>query len=167
MPLLAKQLGRDFFTEKLTSICVGWLGDHIATIRVAAAQNLSELTKLFGTDWACEFLMPSINDIRRHPSYLRRLTAVLACSRMATEMDPAIASIEVLPIVLEMATDTVPNIRFNVAKELGEMAKVCGRKVYEQQIYPVLCLLMDDPDRDVRFYAEQSKTSYSDFNAKN
>ena len=156
IPLLAKQLGRDFFTEKLASICVGWLGDDIASIRVAAAQNLQELTSLFGTDWACEYLVPSINDIGHHPSYLRRLTAVLACSRMAREMDPAVASIEVLPIVLEMATDTVPNIRFNVAKELGEMVKVCGAKVYEQQIYPVLSLLLDDPDRDVRFYAEQS-----------
>lgn len=156
IPLLAKQLGRDFFTEKLSSICVGWLGDDIATIRNAAALNLKELTALFGTDWAVEYLVPSIIDIGRHPSYLRRLTAVQACSRMAVEMDPAVASIEVLPIVLEMATDVVPNIRFNVAKELGPMAKVCGPKVYEQQIYPVLALLQDDPDRDVRFYAEQS-----------
>lgn len=112
IPLLARQLGRDFFTEKLSSICVGWLGDDIATIRVAAAQNLKELTSLFGTDWACEYLIPSINDIRHHPSYLRRLTAVQACSRMALEMDPAIASTEVLPIVLEMATDTVSNLLF-------------------------------------------------------
>jgi hypothetical protein len=50
----------------------------------------------------------------------------------------------------------VPNIRFNVAKELGEMTKVCGAKVYEQQIYPTLSLLLDDPDRDVRFHAERS-----------
>eukprot|EP00980_Cylindrotheca_fusiformis_P000612 scaffold154_cov129-Cylindrotheca_fusiformis.AAC.29 len=155
-PLLAKQLGREFFTERLVSICVGWLGDDIATIRVAATQNLAELTKLFGTEWACEYLMPSINDIHRHTSYLRRLTAVLACSRMAVQMDPALASTEVLPIVLEMASDTVPNIRFNVAKELGNMAKVCGRKVFEQQIHPVLSLLMDDPDRDVRYFAKLS-----------
>lgn len=50
----------------------------------------------------------------------------------------------------------VANIRFNVAKELCEMTKVCGNKVYEQQIYPVLALLLDDSDRDVRFYAERS-----------
>ena len=50
----------------------------------------------------------------------------------------------------------VPNIRFNVAKELADIAKVCGRAVYELQIHPVLSLLLDDPDRDVRFYAEKS-----------
>jgi serine/threonine-protein phosphatase 2A regulatory subunit A len=40
IPLLAKQLGREFFTEKLSSLCVGWLGDDIAMIRQAAASNL-------------------------------------------------------------------------------------------------------------------------------
>jgi hypothetical protein len=40
IPLLAKQLGKEFFTEKLAALCVGWLGDDIATIRQAAASNL-------------------------------------------------------------------------------------------------------------------------------
>jgi serine/threonine-protein phosphatase 2A regulatory subunit A len=156
MPLLAKQLGRDFFTEKLSSICVGWLGDDIASIRAAAANTMAELTKLFGTDWACEYLIPSVDDIRLHPSYLRRLTAVQACSKMAMEMDPAMASIEILPIILEMATDTVPNIRFNVAKELGKLSKVFDQNIFDQQIYPILTLLMDDPDRDVQFFAKKA-----------
>ena len=50
----------------------------------------------------------------------------------------------------------MPNIRFNVAKELADIAKVCGRNVYDQQIKPVLSLLSDDPDRDVRYYAEKT-----------
>jgi hypothetical protein len=50
----------------------------------------------------------------------------------------------------------VPNIRFNVAKELADIAKVCGPAIYEQQINPVLSVLLDDQDRDVRFYAEQT-----------
>jgi serine/threonine-protein phosphatase 2A regulatory subunit A len=40
IPLLAKQLGRDFFTEKLAALCVGWLGDDIASIRTASAVTL-------------------------------------------------------------------------------------------------------------------------------
>lgn len=54
-----------------------------------------------------EHLIPSILVIRRHESYLRRLTALQACSMMATEMAPETATIEILPLVLEMATDTV------------------------------------------------------------
>mmetsp|Transcript_24466 Transcript_24466/g.51693 ORF Transcript_24466/g.51693 Transcript_24466/m.51693 type:complete len:673 (+) Transcript_24466:244-2262(+) len=161
-PLLAKQLGKDFFTDKLSSICVNWLGDEIATIRDAATKNIKELTALFGTDWACEFLLPSIDEIRQNSSYLRRLTAVQACGRMAIEMDPAIAQTEVLPIILEMATDIVANIRFNVARALGEMGPICEPNVYNQQIHPILSLLQDDPDRDVRFYAEKAALKLED-----
>ncbi len=53
-------------------------------------------------------------------------------------------------------TIQVPNIRFSVAKELEDIAKVCGPSVFEQQISPILSLLLDDPDRDVRFYAEKT-----------
>ena len=107
IPLLAKQLGQNFFTERLSALCVGWLGDEISTIRQAAAKNLMDLTAVFGTEWACEHLLPSIDEIRGHSSYLRRLTAVQACAKMSTEMDPDVAQTELLPIVLAMASDSV------------------------------------------------------------
>ena len=156
IPLLAKQLGVDFFSEKLASLCVGWLGDDISSIRHAAAVNLKELTAIFGAAWANEHLVPSISEIKQHQSYLRRLTAVQACSMMATAMDPVQARVELLPMILDMATDAVPNIRFNVAKGLEQMAPVVGRSTVETQIRPVLAMLMEDLDRDVRYYAKQT-----------
>jgi serine/threonine-protein phosphatase 2A regulatory subunit A len=155
-PLLAKQLGREFFTEKLVSLCVGWLGDEIATIRTAAAANLKHLTALFGASWAIENLVPSVNEIRQHESYLRRLTALQGFAMMAKAMDSDTASIEILPLILEMATDIVPNIRFNVARELEEVAPVCGLLAYESQILPIISILLDDDDRDVRYYSEKA-----------
>eukprot|EP00529_Nitzschia_sp_RCC80_P015281 CAMPEP_0113491478 /NCGR_PEP_ID=MMETSP0014_2-20120614/27576_1 /TAXON_ID=2857 /ORGANISM="Nitzschia sp." /LENGTH=704 /DNA_ID=CAMNT_0000385269 /DNA_START=209 /DNA_END=2323 /DNA_ORIENTATION=- /assembly_acc=CAM_ASM_000159 len=164
IPLLAKQLGRDFFTDKLVAICVNWLGDDIATIRDAATSNLKHLTSIFGTDWACEYLLPAIEDVRRHTSYLRRMTAVQACARMALEMDAQVAQVEMLPLLLEMSTDPVPNIRFNVAKSLAELGPVIWKgpfasTVYDQQVHPVLTLLQEDSDRDVRFYANSAATT--------
>lgn len=162
IPFLAKQLGKDFFTEKLTSLCVGWLGDDIASIRQSAAANLKALAALFGTDWAIDYLIPSIVEIRQHRSYLRRLTALQACSMMATVVDADAARSEMLPLVLEMATDGVPNIRFNVAKELEVVAPICGICSYESQIHPVLNLLLEDSDRDVRFFAEKTSRALED-----
>ena len=159
IPLLADHLGRDFFTERLAALCVGWLGDDIATIRHAAAVNLKELTALFGTEWTMSALIPPIADMRHHESYLRRLTALQACALMSTKMDPDTARLHALPMVLEMATDAVPNIRFNVAKELEKMAPVCGVRAYETLILPVLTMLMEDDDRDVRYYAEKTATA--------
>lgn len=59
-------------------------------------------------------------------------------------------------MILDMATDVVPNIRFNVAKGLEQMAPVVGRSAVETQIRPVLAMLMEDLDRDVRYYAKQT-----------
>jgi hypothetical protein len=50
----------------------------------------------------------------------------------------------------------VPNVRFNVAKELRDVAIVCGANAYESQILPILTMLSEDDDRDVRFYTEQT-----------
>jgi serine/threonine-protein phosphatase 2A regulatory subunit A len=137
-------------------LCVGWLGDDFSSIRKAAATNLRDLTELFGTSWAAQYLFPSISEMRRHSSYLRRLTAVQACALMATKMEPENATVELLPMVLELSTDPVANIRFNVAKCLEQMGPVCGQPVYESQIRPVLNVLLEDPDRDVRFFAEHT-----------
>ena len=46
--MLAKQLGEDFFVEKLNPICVTWLTDSIFTIREAAINNIKEITAVFG-----------------------------------------------------------------------------------------------------------------------
>lgn len=71
---------------------------------------IKDLTALFGTEWAIENLIPSIIEIREHKSYLRRLTALQACAMMATVMDQDAATLEVLPLILEMATDFVSSL---------------------------------------------------------
>jgi serine/threonine-protein phosphatase 2A regulatory subunit A len=84
------------------------------------------------------------------------LTALQACARMATVMELEAVRLEMLPVLTDLAADIVPNIRFNVAKEMRAVAPVCGRAVYEAQIAPILALLLEDDDRDVRFYAQQA-----------
>jgi serine/threonine-protein phosphatase 2A regulatory subunit A len=153
VPLLAKQLGIDFFTEKLLALCIGWLTDSIATIRTAATQNLSELASLFGTEWTVEYLLPSIEEIRRHVTYMRRLTAVQAYSLISPKIQVDIVIRDILPVILEMALDDVANIRLNVCKALEEIAVVCGQTIYTSEIRQVLGILEEDVDRDVRFFA--------------
>ena len=40
MPLLAGQLGVDFFDEKLNSLCMTWLIDHVFAIRWAVGTKM-------------------------------------------------------------------------------------------------------------------------------
>ncbi|KAL7451772.1 hypothetical protein ACHAWC_003576 [Mediolabrus comicus] len=157
IPLLAKQLGGDFFDDRLLGLCVGWLGDDISSIREAAAKNLKELTTLLGTEWSIQNLIPRVRQVMEHPSYLRRMNAVQATALMATAMDVKLAEVEVLPILLEMHYDPVPNVRFNVAKGLGIVGTIFDRSVYQGQIVPILTLMENDPDRDVRYFATKTR----------
>ena len=43
IPLLAKQLGVDFFDGKLSKLCMTWLEDCVYSIREAATKNLQQV----------------------------------------------------------------------------------------------------------------------------
>ena len=80
IPLLASQLGVKFFDEKLSSLCMGWLGDTVFSIRDAATRNLKKLTEVFGVEWASEAIIPKVMAMGSHPNYLYRMTTCFAIS---------------------------------------------------------------------------------------
>lgn len=80
VPLLASQLGVKFFDEKLSSLCMSWLGDTVFSIREASTQNLKKLTEVFGVDWANEAIVPKVMAMGAHPNYLYRMTTCFAIS---------------------------------------------------------------------------------------
>lgn len=50
--------GVEFFDEKLSNLCMTWLGDSVYSIREAATQNLRKLTEIFGVEWATNHIIP-------------------------------------------------------------------------------------------------------------
>lgn len=80
IPLLASQLGVDFFDEKLSNLCMEWLGDTVFSIREAATHNLKKLTEVFGVEWASEAIIPKVMAMGNHPNYLYRMTTCFAIS---------------------------------------------------------------------------------------
>lgn len=80
IPLLASQLGVQFFDKQLSTLCMSWLGDTVFSIREAATQNLKKLTEVFGVDWASEAIIPKVMAMGQHPNYLYRMTTCFAIS---------------------------------------------------------------------------------------
>ena len=80
MPLLGGQLGVQFFDDKLSQLCMGWLGDTVFSIREAATHNLKKLTEVFGVEWASEAIIPKVMAMGAHPNYLYRMTTCFAIS---------------------------------------------------------------------------------------
>lgn len=78
IPLLATQLGKPFFDEQLSNLCLSWLGDNVFSIREAATVNLKKLTEVFGVEWSKDTIISKVLAMGGHPNYLYRMTTVMA-----------------------------------------------------------------------------------------
>lgn len=109
MPLLAGQLGRDFFDEKLNALCMTWLMDHVFAIREAATLNLRKLVDQFGAEWAENTIIPKVLAMSRDQNYLYRMTCLFCINVLAEACGSDITTRLLLPTVLSMANDKVRN----------------------------------------------------------
>lgn len=121
IPLLAGQLKESFFEEKLSNLCTDWLGDSVYCIRQAATEKLAMLADVFGPDWVEKHILPKVIIHSQSQSYLFRMTALHAFMELAKKCGKERTSNLILPAMIRMASDTVPNVRFNVAKMLKTM----------------------------------------------
>lgn len=156
IPLLATQLGVKFFDEKLSDLCMSWLGDSVYSVREAATNNFKKLMEIFGFEWAQQNVIPKVLEYHSHPKYLYRMTMVFAVKSLAKSVPKEILTDTMLPLVLKLAEDKVPNIRFNVAIALGEVIPLVDASVAVEKIKPVLETLTKDGDNDVRYFSSQS-----------
>jgi HEAT repeat len=85
LPLLAEQLGPEFYEQKLLTRNCDWLHDPVATIRDAAMEALIDVGAVFGEAWAAEKSLPAMLTQLKDPFYLYRITCIQArlshCSR--------------------------------------------------------------------------------------
>eukprot|EP00123_Amoebidium_parasiticum_P015459 comp22982_c0_seq1/m.36570 comp22982_c0_seq1/g.36570 ORF comp22982_c0_seq1/g.36570 comp22982_c0_seq1/m.36570 type:complete len:599 (-) comp22982_c0_seq1:607-2403(-) len=154
VPLLAEQLGREFFDDKLNNLCMTWLNDCVFSIREAATENLKKLAQIFGPQWAQETIIPKVLSLSRHPNYLYRMTTLFCMNALAPVVGGQVALQAMVPVVCEMAQDSVPNVRFNVAKTLEQMANLLQDKsACADRITPTLTQLAQDSDKDVKYFA--------------
>lgn len=80
---------------------------------------------------------------------------------MAPSLNTAIIRDTVLEAALQLVSDPIPNIRFNVAKCLETLAAVLandpdGQDLIQRRILPTLRQLQEDPDADVRYFATKA-----------
>jgi len=158
IPLLANQLGVQFFDEQLGNLCMSWLGDNVYSIREAATVNLKRLTEVFGVEWARNAIVPKVLQMGGHPNYLYRMTTIFAITSLAPSLTTEVIRENVLGTVLSLVDDPIPNIRFNVAKALEVLAITLantpdGKELAHSRIVPALQRLRSDADPDVRYFA--------------
>ncbi len=156
IPVLAAQVGKHFFNDKLSILCMGWLGDEVYSIRRAAAENLFKLTELFGEEWTQEVVLPRLETLHSNSNYLHRVTALYGMQVLCKVITPSISNRSILPLLLSLSRDPVPNVRFITATTMAivhpYVSKVNPNGASE--IKSILNnLASDDKDSDVRYYA--------------
>lgn len=163
IPQLAQQLGKPLFDEKLSDLSLNWLGDDVYTVRRAATDNLQKLVDYFGEAWAVNTVLPRVEALRGHKSYLKRMTSLYCMQTLIKSKGMSAAGLRnhVLPAVLDMEKDAVPNVRFNAARTLAELcarlkADGLGSEDWEAELVASLRRLVTDTDRDVRFFSTRA-----------
>uniref|UniRef100_A0A665UMV2 Serine/threonine-protein phosphatase 2A 65 kDa regulatory subunit A beta isoform n=1 Tax=Echeneis naucrates TaxID=173247 RepID=A0A665UMV2_ECHNA len=152
MPLLAGQLGVEFFDEKLNTLCMAWLIDHVYAIREAATCNLMKLVEKFGAEWAQNTIVPKVLGMANDPNYLHRMTT-LFCINVSQHFP--LKLLDLLPHQV-MSNDQVANVRFNVAKSLQKIGPVLDSNALQTEVKPVLEKLASDTDMDVKYFAQEA-----------
>jgi len=156
IPVIAADLNIRHFVEKLGELCISWLRDSVFAIRQAAVQNIRELTGIFGLQWMQETILPYAMLLHSHPNYLHRMTVLHLITELVPLVGTKIATNSLLPIVLRMSQDSVPNIRFNVAKTLQKMVPHLDSDTVLGRVRPCLELLVQDPDSDVKIFGTKA-----------
>jgi serine/threonine-protein phosphatase 2A regulatory subunit A len=80
---------------------------------------------------------------------------------MAKALTPVIIKESVLPTIIEMSQDSIPNIRFNVAKSLESLIPLLKKdssteELLNSSVKPTLEALSLDQDVDVKFFATRA-----------
>lgn len=159
MPSLAKYLGEQQFTTELSGLIATWILDPVFSVRDAAAVNCRSLTELLGADWSQANIVPKLNATISHQNYLYRISATLCTGMVAEVSQGQLLEHHLAPMAVQLASDPVPNVRFNAAKAMKSMWRSCSSScptVAESTLLPCLRSLLDDPDPDVRYFAEQA-----------
>jgi serine/threonine-protein phosphatase 2A regulatory subunit A len=94
--------------------------------------------------------------MHQNQNYLYRMTTLFAISALSEVIDGDVITDKMLPTVIKLSKDKVPNIRFNVAKCLGIISSKVNINEVQQTIKPCLSHLQNDKDQDVKFYASQA-----------
>lgn len=94
-------------------------------------------------------------------NYLFRITVLSCLALLAPSVSRETLLTSIMPVVLARATDPVPNVRFNVAKVLSQLAGPLSEgEASRAAALECLATLATDADSDVQFFAAQALAAY-------
>ncbi|CAM9700590.1 unnamed protein product [Chrysoparadoxa australica] len=160
IPLLTERMGVQCFEENLLEMYLGSYQDSVSEVRHGAASGLSQLCKVFGSDWLSEKIFPRIRSLYAESNlYLIRISVLNAVAGLI----PAAAGTDLandgLEMLLSGTRDRVPNVRFTSVRALHQVASDLENETVSNQVRPCLVDLESDEDTDVQLFAKMALES--------
>lgn len=155
MPAVAKHMGVDFFTEHFIGEYLARMKDGVHDVRHAATSTLPHMVTAVSAGWVYDNVFPTIRGMAKE-DFLNRLVMLDAVRSLCeTELPDRFRS-ETVALLVASSTDTVANIRLRVAQVAASIGPKIGRDVYLSQLKPTVTQLLNDRDRDVKYFASEA-----------
>eukprot|EP00435_Cladocopium_sp_Y103_P016209 s943_g4.t1 len=113
----------------------------------AFAASFNRLSEELGQHWSELNIIPQLQTLVEHKNYLYRISAILSTRALAEVSGSDFIDKHLVPMVVKLTNDPVPNVRFNAAKTILAMHQVCGKstpKSFDGQLVPCLYRLLQD-----------------------
>lgn len=131
-----------------------WLQDSVFTVREEICKVLPNFIQLTDSDSVREEVISLLTRLNYSTTYLIREAALFAIWYLADVLAPDVISEKLLPSVLIMASDQIPNVRILAAKTLVRLKSYVDKRGIGK-INLCLKLLANDDDSDVKFFASR------------
>lgn len=123
-------------------------------IRQEVTNSLIKLSeKYFDKAWLEGIYSEKIDEFAKHEKFMMRIMAVHQINKIHSEVTPNFNNSVICPTLLKLAEDPVPNIRFNVSKTIGEVAKHMSNANLVKLKAALKKMSETDTDFDAQFFA--------------
>eukprot|EP00347_Sterkiella_histriomuscorum_P009905 403339428 len=158
IPSLAEFIPKQLFKERLEEHVISWLSDAVFQVREEAIQILIQLKeKIFDQDWLEETIERKCQDFHQHEKFGIRIHTIFLIQKVAEHVSPNFLNEKLVPFLLKLGTDPVPNIKFNVAKAVEQLyPKFSNSNKMQAQEMLENMIEKEERDFDVKYYGEKA-----------
>ena len=135
--------------EKVIKAIGDKLADRVAGVRKAAVVTARNLCRALGQAWADRHGAPLFSGFAANPNYLYRANFPTGLQEISRLISPTLLSKQV-DLLLKLAKDAVPNVRFQTLSALARLAQVHEDKSIEDRVRKVAEELSHDSDAEVQ-----------------
>lgn len=129
--------------------------DPVFTIRESALQSLIDISKeTQSNEWLLRIASQKVSEFSKHERFMIRIQAVHFINRLGAEVSKDVLNKSFVEVLLTLAEDPVPNIRFNISKTIEAFypKMTPGSKIKCEGAVKKLC---NDSDFDCSYFAKK------------